>query len=54
MMEHWFWLLITGACVLWYSTITVYVAVKGLKDIKSMLKRLAEKNKVNNDGRSLT
>ena len=28
------------ACVVWYSTITVYVAIKGASDIKSMLARL--------------
>ncbi len=42
--EHWFWWLLTMACVAWYSTITVYVAVKGLKDIKNMLRRLSVKN----------
>lgn len=39
--KHWFWLLITVACVVWYSTITVYVAIKGVADIKHMLARLA-------------
>jgi hypothetical protein len=39
-MSHWFWLLLTVACVVWYSVITVYVAVKGAKDIKNMLARL--------------
>jgi hypothetical protein len=28
------------ACVIWYSTVTVYVAIKGAKDIKNMLARL--------------
>jgi hypothetical protein len=33
-------------CVIWYSTITVYVAIKGASDIKNMLARLdAEKEK---------
>ena len=41
MFEHWFWLLATSVCVLWYSTITVYVAIRGAMDIKSMLRRLA-------------
>jgi len=41
-MEHWFWLLITVAVIVWYSTITVYVAVKGSKDIRDMLARLKE------------
>ena len=40
--EHPFWWLLTMACVVWYSTITVYVAIKGAADIKEMLKRLAD------------
>lgn len=43
MTVHWFWWLLTMACVVWYSTITIYVAIKGAKDIKGMLKRLEEK-----------
>jgi hypothetical protein len=43
MTEHWFWFLLTCACVLWYSTITVYVAFKGIKDIRGMLGRLNKK-----------
>jgi len=31
------------ACVVWYSTITVYVAIKGASDIKNMLARLGKK-----------
>jgi hypothetical protein len=30
----------TSACVVWYSTITIYVAIKGGADIKHMLARL--------------
>jgi hypothetical protein len=30
----------TAAVLIWYSTITVYVAIKGVKDIKDMLARL--------------
>jgi hypothetical protein len=41
MDEHWFWFLLTLACVLWYSTITIYVAVKGWSDIRGMLERLS-------------
>ena len=40
MSQHWFWWALTVACVVWYSTITVYVAIKGAKDIKNMLARL--------------
>jgi hypothetical protein len=43
MIEHLFWLSLTVACIIWYSTVTVYVAVKGMKDIKSMLRRLEVK-----------
>jgi len=43
--EHWFWSGITAACVLWYSTVTVYVAIRGSFDIKHMLARLAKKSK---------
>jgi hypothetical protein len=42
--EHFFWWLLTMACVIWYLTITVYVAIKGATDIKEMLKRLADIN----------
>jgi hypothetical protein len=41
MGEHPFWWLLTMACVVWYSTITIYVAVKGAIDIRDMLKRIA-------------
>jgi hypothetical protein len=37
-----FWLVMTVACLLWYSTVTIYVAVKGFKDIQQMLKRLSD------------
>jgi hypothetical protein len=40
--EHWFWTAIMVACMIWYSTITVYVAIRGSFDIKHMLARLKE------------
>jgi hypothetical protein len=40
-----FWWTMTLACMVWYSTITVYVAVRGAFDIRSMLKRLADINR---------
>jgi len=40
MGEHPFWWLLTMACIVWYSTVTVYVAVKGAIDIRDMLKRM--------------
>lgn len=36
-----FWWTMTVAAVVWYSTITFYVAVRGAFDIKHMLQRLA-------------
>ena len=43
-MSHPFWFLLTIACLVWYSTITVYVAIRGCFDIRSMLDRLKETN----------
>jgi hypothetical protein len=40
--EHWFWGALTLACLVWYSTITIYVAIKGAFDIKTMLKALKD------------
>jgi hypothetical protein len=40
--EHWFWGAVTLACLTWYSTVTIYVAVKGLGDIRRMLRRLSD------------
>ncbi len=42
--EHWFWGLLTLAVVVWYSTVTVYVAVRGTLDIRAMLERLKRKD----------
>jgi len=41
--EHFVWWLLTMACVVWYCTITVYVAIKGTVDIKEMLTRLGDR-----------
>ena len=38
--EHWFWFLLTAAVLVWYSTVTIYVAIKGARDIQQMLERL--------------
>ena len=43
MSEHWFWFGITVAVMIWYSTITIYVSIKGVSDIRNMLKRLSER-----------
>lgn len=44
MTEHWFWLALATTCVVWYSTITIYVAIRGAFDIRSMLRRLQIKH----------
>ena len=40
--EHWFWGAVTIACMTWYSTITIYVAIRGAADIRNMLRRLSD------------
>ena len=46
-----FWWLVVVACLVWYSTITVYVSIRGLFDIKNMLARLrALQDEANEDG----
>ncbi len=40
-MKHWFWWFVTMTCIVWYSTVTIYVAIKGAGDIKQMLARLS-------------
>jgi len=39
-----FWWVMTAAVLVWYSTITIYVAVRGATDIKGMLGRLKANN----------
>ncbi|MCA9050970.1 MAG: hypothetical protein KDA89_19670 [Planctomycetaceae bacterium] len=38
---HPFWFALVWACVAWYSTVTVYVSIKGVRDIRRMLTDLA-------------
>ena len=40
-----FWWILTIAAVVWYSTITVYVAIRGAFDIRHMLNRLEEQHR---------
>ena len=42
-MRH-FWQFLMYAVVIWYSTITIYVAIRGAFDIDHMLKELGRKN----------
>lgn len=39
-----FWWIVVMSCLVWYSTITVYVSIRGVRDIRSMLGRLQELN----------
>lgn len=39
-VTHWFWLALTIAVVIWYSSVTIFVAIRGAMDIRSMLARL--------------
>jgi hypothetical protein len=43
-LDHWFWLLMVAAFVLWYLTITVYIAFRGARDIKSMLSAVGRRD----------
>jgi hypothetical protein len=49
MTEHWFWLLLTIAAVVWYSSVTIYVAIRGAIDIKHMLRNLADRHLRNSE-----
>jgi hypothetical protein len=42
MNNHMIWLLLIAVCIGWYSTITLFVAVRGARDIRAMLRRLKE------------
>jgi hypothetical protein len=35
-----FWWLLTWCCVIWYTTVTFYVSLRGAIDIRHMLARL--------------
>ena len=41
------WFLWLWACLIWYSTITVYVAVRGALDIRAMLADLKQRSSDN-------
>lgn len=38
-----FWWLLTLGVMVWYSTVTVYVAIRGGLDIRTMLRNLDER-----------
>ena len=39
------WLILTITAVSWYVFVTAYVAYKGVADIRTMLRSLADKNR---------
>ena len=41
---HLFWTGLFVACMVWYSTVTVYVAIRGAFDIKTMLEHLRDRD----------
>jgi hypothetical protein len=41
--SHPFWGILTLAVLVWYSTVTIYVGIRGLIDIKQMLQRLKDR-----------
>lgn len=42
--NHPFWGLLTLAVLVWYSSVTVYVAFHGSLDIKDMLRKLSDQH----------
>ena len=43
------WFVVIVACLVWYSTVTVYVAIRGAFDIKGMLSRLGRTDDVQDE-----
>jgi hypothetical protein len=43
-MDADFWWLLTVASLVWYSSITIYITIRGVLDIKNMHARLAKLN----------
>lgn len=37
-----FWWLLTLVCLVWYAGVTMCIAVKGVRDIRDMLRRLRD------------
>jgi hypothetical protein len=44
MADHDFWFVVTIGCVAWYSSVTIYVAIRGVFDIRAMLDRLRDRS----------
>ena len=47
--NHPFWALLTLAVLVWYSSITIYVGIRGAFDIKHMLRTLAAQQRDNEE-----
>jgi len=47
-----FWWLLTIICLVWYSTVTVYVGVRGARDIQNMLARLDQTREADEDNQA--
>lgn len=47
LFSHWFWAGITAAALFWYATITVYVAIRAVMDIRQMLNHLRARQERN-------
>ena len=43
-MQHWFWLTLSVSAVCWYLVVTIYVAIRGAKNIKQMFRRLQKQS----------
>jgi hypothetical protein len=41
-VEHSFWAALVAAALVWYSAVTIYVAVRGVRDIREMTRRLTK------------
>jgi hypothetical protein len=44
MTARWFWFILTIAVMVWYSTITIYVGIRGAFDVRQMLRDLGKKD----------
>ena len=44
-----FWLIMVIAALSWYILVTLYVSLKGVADIREMLKRLGERKAGNSE-----
>lgn len=46
--EHWVWGTVMIAVLVWYSTITIYIAIRGAFDVKDMLAELGSRKDAQN------